>query len=121
MFACIGHRVVGLKIFTPKLVDLKPALVDVEMDIALLKIGRAGLPNLRFGVQSLDRLPRAIADALGVLLGGNEQDLQLVMVGLLVDLQDHAANLSPIQNDAVGLAIGGIYAPFNWLMGILVF
>ena len=66
------HFVFGLKILAPKLVDLKTALVNVEMNIALFKIWSAGLPNLRFGVQSLYRKPRTVADALGVLLGRNE-------------------------------------------------
>ena len=61
MFVCIGHLVVGCEILTPKLIDLKTALVDVEMDIALFKIGSAGLPNLGFGMQSLNRLPCAVA------------------------------------------------------------
>ena len=68
----VGHFVVGCEILTPKLVDLKTALVDVEMDIALFKIGSTGFPYLGFGMQSLNRLPRAIANAFGVLLGGNE-------------------------------------------------
>ena len=72
MFIVIRHRMVGFEIFAPKLIDLETALVYVKMNIALFKIGSTGLPNLRFGVQSLNRLPRAIADALGVLLGGNE-------------------------------------------------
>ena len=61
-----------LKILTPKLVDLKAAFVYIKMNIALFKIGRAGFPYFCFGMQSLDLLPRAVADALGVLLGGNE-------------------------------------------------
>ena len=32
---------VRLKIFTPKLIDLKTALVDVKVNVALFKIGRA--------------------------------------------------------------------------------
>ena len=78
------------------------------MNIALIKIRCAGFPNLRFGMQSLNRLPRAVADALGVLLGGNEQDLQLVVMRFFVDLQNNASNSSSIQNDAVGLAIGRV-------------
>ena len=99
---------VGCEILTPKLVDLKTAFVYVKMDIALFKIGGAGFPNLGFGMQSLNRLPRAIADALGVLLGGNEQDLQLVVMRFFVNFQDHTANPSAIQNNAVGLAIGRV-------------
>ena len=109
----IGHLVVGCEILTPKLVDLKAALVDVEMDIALLKIGCAGLPNLRFRVQSLNRLPRAITDALCVLLGGNEQNLQLVVMCFLVDPQDYTANTLAVDNDAVGLAIRRVDRAFD--------
>ena len=65
----LEYYVLGLKIFTPKLVDLKTALVYVKMDIALLKIGCAGFPYFRFGMQSLNRLPRAVADAFTVCLG----------------------------------------------------
>ena len=68
----LEHIVFRLKILAPKLIDLKTALVDVEMNIAFFKIGSAGLPNLGFGMQCLNRLPRAVADAFGVLLGGNE-------------------------------------------------
>ena len=68
----LEHFVFGLKIFAPKLVDLKTALVNVEMNIALFEIWSAGLPNLGLGMQSLYRKPRTVADALGVLLGRNE-------------------------------------------------
>ena len=78
------------------------------MNIALFKIGGTGLPNLGFGVQSLDLLPRAVANAFGVLLGGNEQNLQLVVMRFFVNFQDHTANPSAIQNNAVGLAIGRV-------------
>ena len=60
-FVCIGHIMLWLKILAPKLVDLKTALVYIKMDIALFKIGSTGLPNLGFGMQSLDRLPCAVA------------------------------------------------------------
>ena len=46
----IRYWIVWLKIFAPKLVDLKAALVHVKMDIALFKIGGTSLPNLGFGV-----------------------------------------------------------------------
>ena len=68
----LEHFVFGLKILAPKLVDLKTALVNVEMNIAFFKIWSAGLPNLGLGMQSLYRKPRTISDALGVLLGRNE-------------------------------------------------
>ena len=66
------HFVFGLKILAPKLVDLKAALVNVEMNIAFFEIWSAGLPNLGFGMQSLYRKPRTVSDALGMFLRGNE-------------------------------------------------
>ena len=72
---CIGHLVVGCEILTPKLIDLKTALVDVEMDIALFKIGSAGFPYLGFGVQSLNRLPRTVADTFAVRFGQYKENI----------------------------------------------
>ena len=63
------HTVFVLKILTPELVDLKSAFVYVEMDISLLKVRSTGFPNLCFGVQSFNRLPRAVANAFAVCLG----------------------------------------------------
>ena len=71
-FLIIRHIVFGTEILTPELVNLKSALVYVEMNIAFFKIRRAGFPNQRFGMKSLDRQPSAVADALGMLLGRNE-------------------------------------------------
>ena len=65
----INHRLARLKIFTPKLIDLETALVDVEMDIALFKIGGTGFPYLGFGVQSLNSKPCALADSFTMCLG----------------------------------------------------
>ena len=84
-FVCIGHRMIRLEIFTPKLVDLKTALVNVEMDIALFKIGGTGLPNLRFRVQSLNRLPRAVANAFAVCFWQYKENIQVIMLRFLVD------------------------------------
>ena len=83
------------------------------MDIALFEIWRAGFPNLGFGMQSLNSLPRAVSDALGVLLGGNEQDLQLVVMRFFVDLQNNASNSSTVKHNAVGLAIGRVDATLD--------
>ena len=45
-----GNIAIGLKILAPKLVDLKTALIYIEMDITLLEIRCASLPNHRFGM-----------------------------------------------------------------------
>ena len=103
-FIVVGHLVVGCEILTPKLVDLKAALVYVKMDIALLKIGRAGLPNLRFGVQSLDLLPRAVANAFTVRFGQYKENIQVVMMRFLVNREYQATNLLTVKHNSVGFA-----------------
>ena len=105
MLIVIGHRMIGLKIFAPKLIDVKSAFINVEMNISLLKIRCTGFPNLGFGVQSLDLLPRAVADALGVLFWRNEQNLQLVVVCFFIDFSNYTANALTVNNDTVGLTI----------------
>ena len=67
----VRHCVIGFEILTPKLVDLKAAFIDVEMDIPLFKIWRTSLPYLGFGVQSLNGKPRAIAISSAVRIGRN--------------------------------------------------
>lgn len=69
MLFILEYYVLGLKVFTPKLIDLKTALVYVKMDIALFKLGCAGLPNFGLGMQNLDRLPRTVADDFAVRFG----------------------------------------------------
>ena len=101
----LEHYVLRLKIFTPKLIDLKTALVYIKVDIALFKIGSAGFPYFGLGMQSLNRLPSTVTDAFGVFLGSNEQNLKLVMMCFFVDLQNYATDLLPLHNDAVGFAI----------------
>ena len=109
------HFVIGDEIFAPELIDLKAAFVDVKMYVALFKIGRAGLPYLRFGVERFDRKPRAVADALRVLLGIGKKDLKVIVIRFLVDLQDHAADASALVNDAVGLVFGVVDATLDRL------
>ena len=70
----VRHCVIGFEILTPKLVYLKAAFIDVEMDIPLFKIWRTSLPHLGFGVQSLNRLPRTVTDAFAVLIGQSEKN-----------------------------------------------
>ena len=113
MFVFVRHFVVGLKIFAPKLIDLKSAFVNVKMNIALFKIGSTSLPNDRFGVQRFYLLPRAVADSLGVFLGRNEKNFKLVVMRFFVDLQNESSNASTVDNDAVGFTIGGIDATLD--------
>ena len=95
----LKHIVFGLKIFTPKLVDLKTALVYVKMDIALLKIGCAGFPYFRFGMQSLNRLPRAVADAFAMCFGQYKENIQVVMMRFLVNREYQTTDLLTVKHN----------------------
>ena len=74
MLVVIGHLVVGLKILAPKLIDLKAALVYVEMNIALLEIRRACLPDESFWVECFYCLPGAVTDSFGVFFRRNKEN-----------------------------------------------
>ena len=92
---------------------VKAAFVDIKMNIALFKIGRAGRPDFGFGVQSFHGKPSAVADAFAVFLRRNEKKLQLVVMCLFVDFQHHTANLSVIIQNPICLAVGRINALLN--------
>ena len=64
----IRHFVIGLEILAPKLIDLKTALVHIEVYVARFKIGRQGLPNDSFRVQSFNRLLRAVIRHYGTMV-----------------------------------------------------
>lgn len=86
VFLVVG-LVRGLKIFTPKLINLKTAFIDVKMNIPFIKIGRASLPNHCFGMERLDRQPRTVADTFAVFVGQGEKNFQFVAVGFLVNFE----------------------------------
>ena len=90
-------------VFPHILHDVETAFVDVEVDVALLEIGCAGLPNFHFRMQLLHGAPGGIADAFAVRLGRDKQQLQLAMVAF--DAKHHTADLFPIQKDTIGFAI----------------
>ena len=50
LFILVGGVVVGLEIFAPKLVNMKTALINIEMDVAFFKVRGAGFPNNCVGV-----------------------------------------------------------------------
>ena len=113
----VRHCVIGFEILTPKLVDLKAAFIDVEMDIPLFKIWRTSLPHLGFGVQSLNGKPRAIANSSAVRIGRNEKDLQVVVISFPVDLQYNSSNVFTVNDNSVSFIIRIIDAIFNRLAG----
>ena len=113
MLIVIGHRMVGLKIFTPKLVDLKAALVYVKMDIALFKIGGTGFPYFGLGMQSLYRKPRTVADAFAMRFGQYKENIQVIVMSFVVNRKYQATNLLAVKHNAVGFAFWIVDGFFN--------
>ena len=69
MILIVGHIVVGYKILAPKFINLKSAFINVKMYISLVKIRRAGAPDLGFGVKRFNGFPSAVANARAMLVG----------------------------------------------------
>ena len=76
---------------------------------------KQGLPNLGFGVERFNRLPRTVANAFAMLLGGNKKNLQLAMMRFRVNFQNHTANTLVIYNNSVGFAVWGVDTMLNCL------
>jgi hypothetical protein len=113
----VRHCVIGGEIFAPELVYLKAAFVNVEVDIPLLKIWRAGLPHLGFGVQSLNGKPRAVSYSSTVRIGRNEKDLKMIVIRFFVDLQYHAADVFAVNHNAVCFIVRIVDALLDRLAG----
>ena len=82
MLFILEHFVFGLKILTPKLIDLKTAFIYVKMDIALFKIGSAGLPYAIKHIYFVDVLkkdhPELLTENLFYLIKTKEDLLKLI-------------------------------------------
>ena len=111
------HIIFGLKVFAPKLVNLKTAFVDIEMDIALFKIGRTSFPNRSFRMQSFYRQPCAVADTFSMLFGRNEKNLKFIVMRFFVNLQNYAADYSAVKQYAICFAVWIVDTVFNRLAG----
>lgn len=85
--------------------NVKTAFVYIKMNVALLKIGRAGFPCQRFRVKHFDRAPCGIADAFSVYARVDEEQIETIAVGFMIDHQHQSADLRSIQPYAIGLAV----------------
>ena len=97
--------------------DMKAASIHIEMDIALFKIGCAGLPDINFRMHCLDCQPRRIAKPLAVDLRVHEQQLQIAAAGFAVNAQDNAAGVLPVVLNAIGLRMPAVNSGFDGLTG----
>ena len=62
------------------------------MDVALFMVGGHKLPNACGGIVRLDGTPSGEPDALVVVLGGDEQEVEGIAAGFGVDTHDRAAD-----------------------------
>jgi len=83
--------------------DVEAAAVDVEVDVPPLEAWGAGLPDPDLWVPLLDEEPRPVADALAVLMRGDEQHLEVAAVPF--DGYDGAADGFSVEEDPVGVAV----------------
>ena len=85
--------------------DVEAATIDIEMNVALLEIGRMGLPDANFGMHPFHLAPSGKTDATTVDVGRYEQQLQFAQSPFLVDSQHDSADFLPVADDAIGLGI----------------
>ena len=53
----------------PELHDLETTTVDVEMNVAFLKIGRDGFPDMNLWMEFLNGFPCGLSEAVAVFAG----------------------------------------------------
>ena len=71
--------------FAEEFYHMEAAFVNVEVDVSLFKVGCMSFPNLCFRVQCLDCLPCSKTNTLAMAIHIDEQQLQLVAVGVWMD------------------------------------
>ena len=64
----VGHGGT-MMIPVPELDDMESAAVDIEMDVALLEVGRDGFPDADLGVHCLHGSPRCLSNTPAMDLG----------------------------------------------------
>ena len=101
----VGRRigVVGVAVVVvEELDDVESEPVHIEVDVARLEIGRAGLSDADFGVEPFDGAPRGLSDSHAVVFGTNEEEFKFAAVAARP--YHKAADLPSVLDDAIGLA-----------------
>ena len=95
-------RIVGIGMMAvEELNDMKPAAVNIKMNISTLKIRCNGFPYFYFRVQFFDCAPGGIADSPAVNFWGNKQKFKVPLITF--DPDDHAADRLSILHDPISL------------------
>ena len=81
-----------------KLYDVKPAPVNVEMDISLLEIRRDRLPYRHLRMQFFNFTPGCISYSFTVCFGGYKQKVKISPVS--VDLDDRNLKMLEVKEGA---------------------
>ena len=114
VFRLVVERLVGIDVkFVEELHYMKSAFIDVEMYVSFLKIRRAGLPDLCFGVQRLYRLPRGETYSLAVRFGRHEKQFKVIVVAFLVYFENCAADRLTVFDNSIGFVVRLVDATLN--------
>lgn len=89
-------------IFVKKLHDVEAATINIEMDIALLKIRCDRFPHFHFRMQFFDSTPSGISDAFAMDSRRNKKKIKVAF--FTVNFDYYPADFSPVHYYAVGFA-----------------
>ena len=95
----IGIVGIGMMV-VEKLNNVKPASIDVKVNIAFLKVWCNGFPYCHFRVQLFHSTPRGVADAFAMRFWGDKQEIEIAHLTLYFDYD--TANRLPILHDSIG-------------------
>ena len=105
-FVGIGGARIGVAgvsvVAVEELDDVESEPIHVEVDVARLEIGRAGLPDANLGVEPFDGAPGGLSNSHAVAFGPDEEKLEFAAVA--VRPYHKAAHLPSAPYDAIGLA-----------------
>ena len=88
--------------------DVKSAAIDVEMQVSAVEIGREGFPNAGVRVQLFDGAPDALADAFAVHVGADREKIEVIVLGVGVDVDHCAAHHFALDLGFVGDGARGV-------------
>lgn len=90
-------------IFAEEFYDVESAFIDIEMNVAFLKIRSMGFPYFSLRVQRFNGLPCGSTDALAVAVHIDIEKLQLISFCLRMDSEYNSTDYFAILNNVIAL------------------
>ena len=79
--------------------DMETALAHIEVDIALFKIRGVRLPDFCLRVFCFDHPPHCLSDPTAVTVRIDVKQIQLIALGVRMDIDDNAADRLAVSDD----------------------